>query len=268
MPLVKLLGERLIAAGQKVSTKDALNGASAVGLYFSAGWCPPCRGFTPQLVSSYTNHLEAKGMRCVFVSWDRSVGDFEGYFAKMPWLALPYEDDALRDALNKQFRVQSIPTLALVNPNTGSVITTEARESLMRDPEGHDFPWPPPLVRDLALGNPGRINEQTSLLCLCEAAGEAGHNEAVAGLTVVAQDPEANVGLFVGSTGSLAEQVRGLCGLPVGGEPQLVLLDIPDNGGYYLGPSGHEALTEGAMRQFLADFKAGQLQRRQLSPPK
>ena len=31
-----------------------------IGLYFSGHWCPPCRAFTPQLISTY-NTLRNKG---------------------------------------------------------------------------------------------------------------------------------------------------------------------------------------------------------------
>ena len=36
-----------------------------VGLYFSAHWCPPCRGFTPQLANYYASNLKAKGLEIV-----------------------------------------------------------------------------------------------------------------------------------------------------------------------------------------------------------
>ena len=64
-----------------------------VGLYFSAHWCPPCRGFTPKLTEWYTKlttgALKDK-LEIVFVSSDRDEESFDKYFAEMPWLALPY----------------------------------------------------------------------------------------------------------------------------------------------------------------------------------
>ena len=41
------------------------------GLYFSAHWCPRCRGFTPQLANYYAANLKAKGLEIIFVSADR-----------------------------------------------------------------------------------------------------------------------------------------------------------------------------------------------------
>merc|ERR1711998_484877 len=55
-----------------VPTTDALQN-KVFGLYFSAHWCPPCRGFTPKLAETY-NTLKAAGknFEIVFVSRCRS----------------------------------------------------------------------------------------------------------------------------------------------------------------------------------------------------
>ena len=47
-------------------------------LYFSAHWCPPCRGFTPELVKAYTK-LKAVGrdFEVVFISSDRDLAGFK-----------------------------------------------------------------------------------------------------------------------------------------------------------------------------------------------
>eukprot|EP00747_Dinoflagellata_sp_TGD_P178693 gnl/TRDRNA2_/TRDRNA2_28103_c0_seq1.p1 gnl/TRDRNA2_/TRDRNA2_28103_c0~~gnl/TRDRNA2_/TRDRNA2_28103_c0_seq1.p1 ORF type:complete len:281 (+),score=64.38 gnl/TRDRNA2_/TRDRNA2_28103_c0_seq1:65-907(+) len=279
MPLARLLGERLLAGGgRSLTTRDALSGASAVGLYFSASWCPPCRGFTPQLIASYAQSLEPKGFKCVLVSSDQDEAAFSEYFAKMPWLALPYEDRQRQQQLSQLFKVQTIPTLAIVDPQ-GRTITTEARDAVVRDPGGAEYPWAPPLVRDLADGNPGRLNEIPSIVWLCETVGSGTQQQVRDGLLDVAQAREAaaaadsdgkerTYGFFVGSGGELCSRVRELCHLPpVGGASRLLLVDIPDNGGFYLGPEGEDALKKDAVQQLLKDYEAGLLERKQLGPP-
>mmetsp|Transcript_62896 Transcript_62896/g.174321 ORF Transcript_62896/g.174321 Transcript_62896/m.174321 type:complete len:640 (+) Transcript_62896:71-1990(+) len=87
--LVQLLGPKLLSKDGEVDTAKALAG-KIVGLYFSAHWCPPCRGFTPQLAELYTASLQAKGLEVVLASRDRDEEAFKEYYASMPWLALPW----------------------------------------------------------------------------------------------------------------------------------------------------------------------------------
>jgi thiol-disulfide isomerase/thioredoxin len=44
-----LVGPELLTRQGPTPTAVALGGKAVVGLYFSAHWCPPCRGFTPEL---------------------------------------------------------------------------------------------------------------------------------------------------------------------------------------------------------------------------
>jgi len=139
---VKLFGETLQSKSGEVSVVAALRGKTAVGIYFSAHWCPPCRGFTPQLAKSYKNFLASKGMEIIFVSSDRSEKDFQSYYKEMPWLAVPYSRRDLHQALNKKFKVQGIPSLIVLD-ETGQVITTDGRTKVASDPMGQAFPWKP-----------------------------------------------------------------------------------------------------------------------------
>ena len=61
-------GPILDSDGNEVS-KDVLAGKT-IGIYFSAHWCPPCRGFTPKLVEF--RDANKKDFEVVFVSSDRN----------------------------------------------------------------------------------------------------------------------------------------------------------------------------------------------------
>ncbi len=126
--LVELFGDKVILAdGSEVST-DTLAGKT-IGIYFSAHWCPPCRGFTPVLVKTY-NELTAAGKSfdLVFVSSDRSKEEMANYMTetKMPWKGLPFDKRDKKKLLGQKYGVQGIPTLVIVDKD-GKTITTSGR---------------------------------------------------------------------------------------------------------------------------------------------
>ncbi|XWS63664.1 hypothetical protein CRYUN_Cryun06bG0120700 [Craigia yunnanensis] len=105
-----------------------------LGLYFSASWCGPCRIFTPKLVEVYSE-LSPKGdFEIIFVSGDKDEESFNGYFSKMPWLAIPFSDSETRRRLKELFKVMGIPHLVLldeigkVSPDEGVAIIQEYGE--------------------------------------------------------------------------------------------------------------------------------------------
>ncbi|CAM39979.1 tryparedoxin [Leishmania braziliensis MHOM/BR/75/M2904] len=112
-----------------------------VFFYFSASWCPPCRGFTPLLIEFYEKYHDSKNLEVILVTWDEEEEGFNGYYAKMPWLAIPFSQRHLVEGLTKAFKVESIPTVIGVCADTGDVVTTRARHALTQDPEGEQFPW-------------------------------------------------------------------------------------------------------------------------------
>ena len=125
--------------------KGSLPSTGVVGIYFSAHWCPPCRGFTPVLAQAYKDiKAEGKSFEIVFVSSDRDQAQFDSYFAEMPWLALPFENRDLKEKLSKKFKVNGIPSLVLLDAKSGSIITTDGRAAISKDLKGEKFPWTPP----------------------------------------------------------------------------------------------------------------------------
>lgn len=149
MGLKDLLGAELLTKDGVKSTDDVLNGKAAVGLYFSAHWCPPCRGFTPKLAEWYKKDLQAKGLEVVFVSSDRDEDSFNEYYKEQPWAALPYANRDLKAQLSKKFKVQGIPSFVILDAD-GKVITKDGREAISKDPTGEKFPWVPPTAAEKA----------------------------------------------------------------------------------------------------------------------
>ena len=97
-----------------------------MALYFSASWCPPCRRFTPKLVQVYEQlTTQDKCLEVVFVSRDRDEESFNAYFAKMPWLAVPFSDSDCLQRLNKRYKVNGIPNLVILSGETGEIHTKE-----------------------------------------------------------------------------------------------------------------------------------------------
>ena len=94
--LNKVLGDNLEnKAGETIKTETLYGTDRVIGLYFSAHWCPPCRGFTPKLVEFYESFKSSKkgeNFEIVFISSDRDDESFQEYFKEMPWLALPFAD--------------------------------------------------------------------------------------------------------------------------------------------------------------------------------
>lgn len=149
MALVTLFGDKLLTKDGEKPTGEALADKTAIGIYFSAHWCPPCRAFTPELARMFSDTFAAKGMAIVFASSDRDDGAFKDYFSEMPWFALPFEDRDKKNALSKKFKVNGIPSFVILDPE-GNTITTDGRDAVSEDPTGANYPWIPPTPAEKA----------------------------------------------------------------------------------------------------------------------
>eukprot|EP00936_MAST-01D_sp_MAST-1D-sp1_P000190 g190.t1 len=96
--------------------------------------------------SNSNSNSSMGGLEVVLVSCDRNAAAFDAHFATMPWLAVPFEDEARRRRLAALFGVNTetgIPSLVLIDAATGATITTKGRDCVARDPTGDRFPWIP-----------------------------------------------------------------------------------------------------------------------------
>lgn len=262
------LGEEFLSGteGDTVSLDELKESAKYIGLYFSAHWCPPCRSFTPSLVEAYKKHLKAKGLEIIFVSSDRDQASFAEYYGTMPWLAIP-NGDARKNKLSKAFGVSGIPMFVLVDAATGETITTQARGKVSSDPTGAEFPWLPKALNNMSEGEGlESINEEAALCVLLDGCDAAAKDAAKAVLEPIAEAHKAAgdscVFFYAPDADGPVAQIRKLTKLPAGGKPAIVLLDIPDNGGFYVSPA--EDVTAETITTFLDMYKAKALDRQQL----
>lgn len=135
-----------------------------LGIYFSAHWCKPCRGFTPKLAKVYEKLVGSGGkqLEILFASSDKSAAQFSEYLAEMPWKALPYSDRTRQAALAKECGVKGIPCLVFIDPKTGAVLTKKGVAAIRGDPSGSAFPWADKPVMEVD----GDINEGPALVYL------------------------------------------------------------------------------------------------------
>lgn len=213
-----------------------------------------------------------KNFEVIFASSDRDESQFNEYFAEMPWLAIPYADRKRKEQLSSRFGVSGIPMLVILDENR-EVITTKAVGAIRSDEtkSGVGFPWAPEVCREVDNDAEG-IDESPSFIILQEklekAAQEANKamlkpliekiNEAA---KVSGDDAEFNF-FFASKEGGLAGRVRSECGQGDAGDKlQVVMMDIPDQGGYY---KFEKELSVQAVEEFMADYKAKKLTRCQM----
>ena len=124
--LIQLLPQEL-KSKNGITALSEVNESPLVGIYFSAHWCPPCRGFTPVLSEFYNKaNEEKKQIEIVFVSCDKDLNSFNEYYNTMPWVAINFEDE-MKDAIAEAFEINGIPCL-LVFDNKGNLVDQDGRD--------------------------------------------------------------------------------------------------------------------------------------------
>lgn len=113
-----------------------LAGVKYWAFYYSASWCPPCRAFTPDLVSFYRDFKPSHpNFELIFVNFDQSDGDMISYMKadSMPWPAVWYSDIDNPDLAAKKYCGSGIPCLVLVDAD-GTVLSDTFQGGQYTDP--------------------------------------------------------------------------------------------------------------------------------------
>ncbi|VDK44341.1 unnamed protein product [Anisakis simplex] len=120
----------------KVNVEDLKN--KAIILYFSAGWCPHCRLFSPKLKKWYESAAKKEGIEVIWISRDKEAEHLVEYHEKalpnIPYI--PFGDKHIKEFL-EDYDVKTIPQARLVN-SEGRVVEPEARNRIQE--EGKEDP--------------------------------------------------------------------------------------------------------------------------------
>ena len=94
------------------------------------------------MINFYNKYSKDKNFEIIFISWDEDKKSFDEYYKDMPWLKVDQKAQDIRDQLYDKFHVSSIPTLILLDGNSGDVISQDATEKIEYDDKtGENFPW-------------------------------------------------------------------------------------------------------------------------------
>lgn len=248
-----------------ISKKGTMVGASAVenkvfGMYFSAHWCGPCKRFTPQLAEVYnTLQSEGKDFEVIFCSMDNDEAEYNEYYGEMPWCTIGYNNPVM-PKLKEQVGLEGIPYLVLFDAE-GNVITNDGRTAV-ENSGAAGFPWKPAALKNLN-EEPDDINERPCLIAFmdkdcCSAEKKQGVVEMLA--EVAEEYREALSFFYVVEEGDVSNQIRGM--IQGDGCPLVAIVDIPDNGGFYL--AGEIEMTADSIRSFATAFVNKTLERKQM----
>ena len=150
--IARLIGPELKRVdGSEVKTKDVLDGCKNVVLYFSASWCPPCRTFTPKLITFANEHLGNEEFVVILVGSDRSKASHLNYFKKFGsnFYAVLYDKQTL-GRIQRAYAGGGIPNLVILAQD-GSVVKGSYEKNGKYSPrDRRSYIGPTPVLAKLA----------------------------------------------------------------------------------------------------------------------
>jgi nucleoredoxin len=240
---LEILTDAIVSKSGKKITVDELKGKKSFAIYFSAHWCPPCRAFTPKLVSLYTQ-LKAKhgdAMEFIFASRDKDQAAFDEYYHEMPWATIIFGHPAVNE-LATLFSVQGIPTLVTLNGADGKVINDDARGLAAEDEDGSKYPWAPEAldtVSDL-IPSDAVIEALNSKICFSLAVNGSSNKEtqiaeftkaALAVTGALGPEKSKQLQFFIVKADDLFERVLQVLQVqvPAAGKAYVLAMNLPNN---------------------------------------
>ena len=138
-----VIGDKLVDQEMKaVDFEDRIQSMGLIAIYFSAHWCPPCRGFTPQLKKAHQKwKADGQNIEVIFASSDQDEAAMASYLREDHgnWLAFPFGDSKINE-LSTKYSVRGIPTLVVLDAD-GKTIDASARATVTKKGDEAIIQW-------------------------------------------------------------------------------------------------------------------------------
>eukprot|EP00053_Salpingoeca_punica_P008775 m.78339 g.78339 ORF g.78339 m.78339 type:complete len:593 (+) comp14742_c0_seq2:161-1939(+) len=141
--LADVLGPLLVsrASDRLPISMLASRSVERVFVFAGASWATRAAEFGQELQSWYgrlrMSPVAGSKVEVVYLSQDRSEGEFAAAFKQMPWLAVPY---ASRARAMSALGIDALPAL-LVLDMSGNVLSRSGRLIVEQDPDARHYPW-------------------------------------------------------------------------------------------------------------------------------
>lgn len=98
-------------------------------IYFSAGWCPDCRRFSPSLVEAYNQQSKGEQrFEVMLFSMDKTTDDMLKFIRteKMTWPAIVFDKLETAQDLKKYYSGHGIPCLSVIDSKGKLVLQSKS----------------------------------------------------------------------------------------------------------------------------------------------
>ncbi|GMH40872.1 hypothetical protein BSKO_08776 [Bryopsis sp. KO-2023] len=120
-----------------VSTATALKD-NVVGVFFTKDGSSSDEGFACTLKEAYQSlKTNNELFEVVHVGLSNDPDGFKREFEGMPWLSVPF---GKQEEVVKTLGVREFPCLSMIRPD-GELLAKNARDTVIHDPQGDQFPW-------------------------------------------------------------------------------------------------------------------------------
>merc|ERR1712038_23442 len=179
----------------------------------------------------------------------------------MTFGALPYEHREAKTGLSSRYDVSGIPTLIMLSPvidkETGerTLINDNVRSMIMSGDYIQEYPFVPKNYGDV--NSADDINGKKCVVVFHEQGDDEEQNKLINVMKEVASsDQDVNYYWCVSPQG-LGNKIRKVVGIEeMKDDPEMIILDIPDEGGYYIHSTGSTETNDLTVEKIQAFVKS------------